>query len=456
MRDLLVVGIVVIAALMALRRPWIGVMLWTWISLMNPHRYCYGFAYSAPLAAVSAGVLFIGLMTTRERENPIKGQPVKWLIALTLWITLSWLMGYGMASSNAEVWNNDYVLWNRVMKMFLILLVTLALLHNRFHIIAFAWVTAMSLAIIGAKGGVFTIAHGGSYHVYGPPGSQAYDNNDFALVLVMLIPLLHFLQLQLKSGWKRHLMSIIMLLCVASALGSQSRGGMLALSAMGAVLWWRSPRKGVMTLALLVVLLFILPMLPDAWWERMHSISSYSEDASSMGRIRSWKVAIQVALHNIFGAGMYYQHPIIFAMWDVDQGPMIAAHSVYFQILGNHGFIGLFLYLMVGVSAFRTAGWLRVHARNIPQAQWAAHLGAMTQVSMAGFAVGGAFLSMGYYDLQFNIMAMVVLARHWVETKAWEHEPQMGFLEYCGLRHKQERAHGLETRNRVGISPGKY
>lgn len=61
MRDLLIVSIVAVMAVMALRRPWVGVMLWTWLSIMNPHRYSWGFAYSAPLAAVAAGVALLGL-----------------------------------------------------------------------------------------------------------------------------------------------------------------------------------------------------------------------------------------------------------------------------------------------------------------------------------------------------------------------------------------------------------
>jgi probable O-glycosylation ligase (exosortase A-associated) len=439
MRDILVVSVFAVGVLMALRRPWLGVMLWTWISLMSPHRYCYGFAYDAPLAAIAAALLLFGVLVTRERENPIKGAPVKWLIVLAIWITLSWLLGYGIQSGDVVLRDRDYELWGRVMKIFLILLVSLALLRNRFQIITFAWITGISLAIAGAKGGVFTIGTGFNYHVYGPPGSQVYDNNDFALALAMLIPLLYFLYLQIKSGAGRLLMLAVILLCLAASFGSQSRGGFLALAAMGTVLLWRSPHRGGLFLALLVVTLIILPMLPEEWWERMHSITDYSEDESSMGRIRSWKVALQVALHHVMGAGMYYQHPIIFAKWDVDQGDLIAAHSIYFQILGNHGFIGLFLYIMVGVSTFRTAGWLRKNARNIPQAQWAAHLGSMVQVSMAGFAVGGAFLSMAYYDLQFNVMALVVLARHWVETKGWEREPEMGFLEHFGLRSPRPR-----------------
>ena len=65
MRDLLLVSFFATAALMALKRPWIGVMLWTWLSMMNPHRYTYGFAYSAPLAAIAVGATLLWWLRTQ-------------------------------------------------------------------------------------------------------------------------------------------------------------------------------------------------------------------------------------------------------------------------------------------------------------------------------------------------------------------------------------------------------
>src|SRR5690349_4067986 len=93
MRDFVIVGIAVWATLMAIRKPWIGVMLWTWVGLMNPHRYSYGFAYSAPLAAMAAGSTLLGLMITKDRESPMKGAPMTWLAVFVVWITLSWRFG---------------------------------------------------------------------------------------------------------------------------------------------------------------------------------------------------------------------------------------------------------------------------------------------------------------------------------------------------------------------------
>jgi probable O-glycosylation ligase (exosortase A-associated) len=425
MRDVIVVSIVVIWAVMALKRPWMGVLLWTWLSLMNPHRFTWGFAYDAPLAAIAAITTLLGLLMTRERQSPFLGTPVGIFAAFVIWITLSWLFGIDT--------DGDYLQWSKVMKIYFMTFIALMLLHTKHHIIAFAWVTAASLAILGAKGGVFTILHGGSFRVWGPPGTFIEDNNEFALALIITIPLLHFLQQQVINKWVRHGLSATMFLCAASALGSHSRGALLAIAAMGAMLWLRSRRKGSTSVLILVFLLAILPMMPEEWWSRMETIGTYDEDQSAQGRIYAWGVAWEVAKNALFGAGMSYQNAYIFALYGNGSAP-IAAHSIYFQVLGNHGFVGLFIFVCLWFASYSYGGWLNKNAMSIPEAKWAANLGGMVQVALVGYAVGGAFLSLAYFDLPYYMMVMVVIARKWVETKAWEREPQVPFLEYAGLR----------------------
>jgi len=417
MRDLLIMTIVVIAALAALRRPWIGIMLWTWLSIMNPHRYAFGFAYDMPLAAIAAVSTMIGLFATQDRSSPLKGAPVKWLLVFMLWITASWLLGI-----NPET---DYPQWNKVMKIFFMVIVGLALLHTKEHIFALAWVAAGSLAVLGLKGGIFTVITGGNYRVWGPPGSFIEDNNEFALSLVMTIPLLRFLQLQLQTGWRRHLMTLTMLLCAAAALGTQSRGALLAISAMTLVLWWRGRSRLLGGLVMAVAAVSLLAFMPDSWQARMSSIGDYQEDRSALGRFSAWWNAFGIAKTHLFGVGFNAARPELFARYSPYPDYVHAAHSIYFQVMGNHGFIGLFIFLGIFVSTYFMAGSLRKLALGTPQAEWCETLGAMCQVSLIGYGVGGAFLSLSYFDLPYNVMMMVVLARVWVSKRGWETEPAL-------------------------------
>ena len=419
MRDVLVVAIVVLAALAALRRPWVGVMLWVWLSLMNPHRYTYGFAYDAPLALLAAAVTLTGMLFTPQKESPLKGAPVAFFLAFSLWITLSWLHGLSPG--------DDLLQWEKVMKINLMIFIALALLHTKQHIFALAWVSALSLAILGAKGGVFTLISGGGYRVWGPPGSFIEDNNEFALALVMTIPLLRFLQMQLAAVWARSFMTLMMLLCGIASLGSHSRGGLLAIVAMTLLLWWRGKSKFAGGAVLLVVAVAMVAFMPESWTDRMGTIENYDEDRSALGRFSAWWVSWRLAFDYPLGVGFNIARPELFAQYSPypDLGTPVA-HSIYFQVLGHHGFVGLFIFLMIWLTTWWSCAKLRKEAQQIPQARWCVDLAGMCQVSLVGYLVGGTFLSLSYFDLPYYVLVLAVLARMWVRRKGWESELPLG------------------------------
>lgn len=405
LRDLALLAILTYVTPHAFRHVYIGVLLWTWIGIMNPHRLTYGFMHSAPVAMAIALVTFVGLLTTKDRIKSEWSLPMIVLAALVLWMCVTTAFAFFPSSSMAQL--------VKVLKIQVMVFIAAAVLYKRMHLRLFVWVIVLSLGFYGVKGGLYTIATGGSGRVWGPPGGFIQGNNELALALIMTIPLMFFLRATTPHLWVKRGLLLMMGLSAISAIGTQSRGAMLAISAMTMLLWWRGPNKGVNAIIFSFVAMIILAMMPSAWYERMGTIQSYEQDGSAMGRINAWTAMYNLANDRITGGGFDVQNPFVFSLYAPDPNNPLTAHSIYFQMLGEHGYIGLGLFLLIWLLAWRRAGSLRKGTRNDPQLGWLFHLGSMIQVSLLGYAVGGAFLSLSYFDLPYYILLIAVLAVRW-------------------------------------------
>jgi len=189
-------------------------------------------------------------------------------------------------------------------------------------------------------------------------------------------------------------------------------------------LWWRGKNRIVAGALIVMAVVAVLAFMPDKWYDRMNTIETYQQDSSAQERLAAWSASWNIARHYPLGIGFNIVNQDLFDRFSHNpEAGARAAHSIYFQVLGNHGFGGLFLFLMIWLITYRHAGWLRKRAAKIPEARWCADLGAMAQVSLVGYAVGGAFLSLAYFDLPYTIMMVVALARVWVMSEAWKREP---------------------------------
>lgn len=415
MRDMVLGPLILALAGLGLLHPWIGILGWTWISVMNPHAYSWHLN-SMPVAALLAGATLLGIVFTRDRRHWFMTRETAVLMLFVLWMSLTVPFSFYLEESLR--------LWNRVLKIDLMVLAALLVLYSRKHIVALVWVLVVSLGVYGVKGGLFTLATGGGYRVWGPSGSYIEGNNELALALVMIIPLMRFLQLNTTNRWVGRGLLLAMLLCAVAALGSQSRGALLAIAAMVLVLWWRSERKLAGAVGLLVAGVMMLSFMPETWWTRMATIGEFESDTSATGRINAWWMAWNLARDHFTGGGFMVSKAALFALYAPNPQDIHAAHSIYFMVLGEHGFPGLFLFLLMWFFVWQSAGRLRRQALLQPQTRWLSSLGAMCQVSLAGYAVGGAFLSLSYYDLPYNILLLVVLGCRWMDTKVWVLEAQ--------------------------------
>lgn len=433
MRDLALLAILVWIILQAFRRPWIGILGWTWLSIMNPHQLTWSLK-TMPFAAAIGGATLLGLLITRDRRDYSQSRET-----ITLMIFMAWMC---ITLPFSMIFEPSFELWKRVMKIDLMILVACVLLHSKRHMMLLTWVLVFSIGFFGVKGGAFTLATGGSYRVWGPENTYIEGNNEIALAIVIVIPLMRFLQLQMQAKWAKTTMTVCMVLMAMAALGSHSRGALLAIAAMAVVLWWRGKKKMGGAVIMVIVGLALLSVMPDEWWSRMNTIKTYEQDDSALGRLNAWGMAWNVAKDRIFGGGFMIWTGTIFAIYGPEADRVHAAHSIYFMVLGEQGFIGLGLFLTLFFMVWFTAGHLRVKAAKQPQTKWLSDLGGMLQVSLAGYAVGGAFLSLSYWDLPYNLLVLAVIGRRWLDRKEWlreKEEPLIHWPEFLKKRFEKRK-----------------
>jgi probable O-glycosylation ligase (exosortase A-associated) len=195
---------------------------------------------------------------------------------------------------------------------------------------------------------------------------------------------------------------------------------------MGVFLWLKSKHKIRIALLFILAVPVMLAFMPERWDARMSTISTYEQDASVMGRFNAWGMAFNLAKDRPFvGGGFEIAEIGTFARYAPDRDFPVsdmprAAHSIYFQALGEHGFVGLGLYLLFAFLTWRSGDWIIRNTKNLSGYQWASALASMIQVSLVGFATGGAFLSLLYFDVPYYLMAAMVATRILVEKELVE------------------------------------
>ena len=401
MRDYILILAVLIGLGATFFNPFSGVLLWTWISIQNPHEEVYSFARTLQLNLVTAIVTILVWLLSRERKAP----PSAFLVWIML-IFLAWATFNSFFAFSPD-WSWPY--WDRTWKIFALGMLITVLATNAVRIHAIIWTVVLSLFYYGVKGGIFTILKGGHYDVFGPPHSIIGDNNQLALALLMSLPLANYLHQQSANRFVKAGLIGGMALTLASIVGSYSRGAYLALGVLAAVWLFRSRRKFLYLSFATVGIFLVVYFMPQSFWDRLQTIQTADTDASFQGRLMAWQVAYRYATdHFPFGAGFYGpQLAQIFNAYFPGETAH-AAHSIYFQVLGEHGFIGLFLYLLIIVGAFVKSFALIRRARRHPELEWVGELARMIQLSLVAFCVGGAALSMAYYDVFIICVALLV------------------------------------------------
>ena len=403
MRDLLVLAITSASIYLGLFRPWMGVVALALFTFGNPHRYAWGFTRSMPLYSIVFISVVVGIVFNGKDRQPFPWTRETFLFMMLLfWFTLTTYLSPDVPYAAEQQ-------WTKVMKIYISIFPTFWMINTKEKMKWLIIIIAVSFGFVGFKGGLFAFSHGFSYMVMGP-GSTFYEgNNEIGLALNMTLPLILLGASQFEKKLIKNSFYMVFLFSICAIISTWSRGALLTLFAVLAAIILSSKKKFRIVLLFLAALavISVLPpeklrsLLPEEWFDKMETIETYEEDASAMGRIEAWKYGIRRA----------NQSPLTGGGFEAYRLNRLDAHSAYFEILGEHGYIAFILWISLLFGTIFALERLRSQAKFSQTCLWILDYARAVQISLLGYAVGGAFLGAAYWDYFYQLVALCVLMK---------------------------------------------
>jgi putative inorganic carbon (hco3(-)) transporter len=428
MRDIIVLAIVLGSVPVCLYSPYFGILMWTWIAYFNPHRFTYGVAYNFPVATVIAVPTMLGMLFTRERNR--KFFTIEFFLLLALWawfaVTTYHTSHDPVFASHADDTTAQLI---QVSKILLMTLMSILLVTSEKRLRTLMIVTAFSFGALAIKGAVFGVRTAGEFRLYGPPDSFVEDNNMLALAMNMVLPMMFFLARSEPKRVLRRLLWASFYCGIGGVLLSYSRGGLLGLTAALGMIAIKTNRKALAGALLVALVIVVLTIAPPAWMNRMSNFAHGNLDESAELRLNAWQFAWTLASeYPLTGGGFDTFTQELYDRFTPSlrfAGP----HSIYFQLIGEQGFVGLGLFLLLVGSMWFGVGKLRRRARGQPGLEWVATYAHIIQSGLAAYLVCGTFLARAYFDLFYLFVAatviLKVLYRREVALQAEEAQSQL-------------------------------
>ncbi len=424
MRDIFFAGFLGVLLTLGLRRPFLFVVGYIYIDIVSPQRLSYYLLNSVPVSLIMFSLAILGwAITDRKDDMRIAPRQILLLLLLVYAGLTTFYISDAFRVEAFEKW--DWVWKSMVFAIFLPLT-----MRTKLRIETVLLFMSLSLAAIVIGAGIKTVFGGsgyGSFAMMVDDNSGIYEDSTLSTAAIMIIPIVLWFTKHgtiFKPDWRvRVFCYALCLACLLTPIGTQARTGLVCAMFL-AILMLRDNKYRMRFIAGAALAgLVALPLLPAAFSERMGTIQNYQADESAGTRIAVWQWTFEFVQENPLGGGFdayrgnslsYYatsrdQQGNVTNRMITDQGR--AYHSSYFEMLGEQGWIGLALWLLIHAIGIVRMEWLRRHYRgdDIPDdQQWIAPLATALQHAQLVFLLGALFVGIAYQPIFLMLLAVQI------------------------------------------------
>jgi probable O-glycosylation ligase (exosortase A-associated) len=411
MRDLVLAIALLVLAVLGFLRPFFGFLGWTWVTYFAPNQFTWGFSRKIPGGEAIVIPTLLGLLMSSERRMPPITRETVLLMILWIWFCIttlnvvhSPLLQHHLADSLGQML--------QVSKALFMAFISLVLIIDMNKLRWWYLVTVACFIVLCVKGVIWGILTGGKFDMGGPGRSMIGDNNDFALAVNIALPMIYYLAQSEPSRRIRLILWASLPFAVAAVVLTYSRGGLLGLGAVLVAIILQSKHKirGLSIIFGLILLVFLVA--PGKWIERMETIRTAAQtDASARSRLFTWRFATLLTLdHPVLGGGFETFTGELYDRYGMGGQYIVhGPHSIYFQMMAEHGFPGLAIFLALLASCMLTCQRIKRRWRRIDPESWLIPYCSMVIASLCAYATSGAFLGRAYFDMFYQLIATTIL-----------------------------------------------
>lgn len=415
MRDFLYLGVLLACTLGAVARPDLGYLSYVFFSTLNPRSMTWGAALAVPFAEVLAIATIAGVVFQRKHK--------RWSLTTEMALmALAWLL-FSMTTIFALLPKDAFEQFVHVSKILVMVFLSTYVIDTEESFRRLCLVISLSLGVVGSAAGVFFVATGGIYMVYGPEQSYLESNNTIGLALSMNVPFLFYLARLQTQRWQRLALRIMLICSYPAIVGTFSRGAWIALGIASLILWVGSRHKLLLAALGLIVTVGALPHISERVQDRYEDLVGYEQEESAQSRLTLWRFGVNAAFGSpIVGNGFSYYSTEAYQKYLPEMfykypGKVWSCHSIWLSIVSEHGFIAFGVWLAMIVVCFRSLRYVRrtcpVGSAGPPFGNYANMVGA----AMATYLVGGTFLDAAYFDLLYEMVGMTAILVRLVEAR---------------------------------------